>query len=283
MSLLKIMNRIHPSFRTALITGISRGLGRAIAEELLGCGVAVYGTCRDPSLLDEDAGLLGVRRLPLDLSTPVGLEHFVENHTALLSQLDLLINNAGEGLFGFFEELPPPAIEAQIHLLLNAPMRLCQAVLPHMKTRGSGTIVNVSSMAGRFPMPAFAPYCAAKGGLSTFSRGLMLECAGTGVTVIDLQPGDLRTDFNAKTRQVRQTTSARAEKLWQRQIHLLEQAPPPDKSAKILMRKLRHPRSQTIKTGSWIQTLGAPLLSTLLPERWMRTILRQHFRLSKGR
>jgi short-subunit dehydrogenase len=268
------MRRLHPSLRRALVTGVSRGLGKVLAEDLLGCGLEVAGTSRNWGLLSEEPKLLGVRKMELDVASAVKVEDFIVREEVFLREVDLLINNAGEGLFGSFENLPPEEVQKQIQLLLLGPMRLTQAVLPCMKKRGFGVIVNVSSLAGRLPMTAFAPYNAAKAGLSAFSQSLMQECQGSGVNIIDFQPGDLRTPFNEN---VLLHKTDGLEGLWDRQNWLISNAPLPETASMILLKTLIRPRNREVRAGSFVQRHLAPMAAEILPQTVLRWMLRRHF------
>jgi short-subunit dehydrogenase len=141
-----------------------------------------------------------VRPLALDLAKPGApaalAAHLLEN----ASGLDLLVNNAGAGTWSPFETFPDAELERQWRVLLAAPIALCRAFFPVFAAQGRGAVVNVASLAGRFPIPFMSAYSAGKAGLSAFTRTLMLEAAGRGVVVLDFQPGDYNTGFNDNMR-----------------------------------------------------------------------------------
>jgi NAD(P)-dependent dehydrogenase (short-subunit alcohol dehydrogenase family) len=287
-------------YREALVTGASRGLGRAFAEALLGEGVTVWGTSRDGARLPA-----GVRPLALDLGDPASLAACVERLNTDAPALDLLVNNAGGGAFFPFAQFPEAALAAQWRTLLAAPASLCRAFFPRFAARGHGAIVNVSSLAGSFPIPCMSAYSAAKAGLGAFSRALMLEAAGTGVVIIDFQPGDFATGFNdAMERQpatedaaVRgraggtpdsglrtlpenaadAADTAAAARVWARCEEHLRCGPPPSAAVRPFLRALRRRRSRTVVAGGFWQAALGPLLARFAPQNLVRRYLRAYY------
>lgn len=263
----------------ALVTGASSGLGRAIARMLLAEGWTVHGTARDPakSLADEPK----IYPHALDLSQPDALEDFLLRQSGLIQQTTLLVNNAGAGVLAALEEFPPEYWPAQLDLLLRTPIRLTQAVYASMLRQGGGTIVNVSSLAAELPIPCLPAYNAAKAGLSGFTRGLMLECAATGIAVIDFRPGDFRTAFNQRMHTVG-LDHPPAQAAWETMEREMAAAPEVTHAAEALRRALHKGRCQTVRCGSFYQAQLAPLGVRLLPERWMRALLRRHYGMGGG-
>lgn len=183
----------------ALVTGASSGIGRAVAEQLAADGSDLVVVARRRDRLEELAvGLRsahGVRVdvLVADMTDPAQLAP-VEDR--LRTGVDLLVNNAGVGGQGRFAERPLDGQERQILLNVLAPVRLAHAALEAMIPRAAGGILNVSSIAGRQPMPYLATYAATKAYLSTFSHALHEEVRHQGVAVTNLLPGFTRTEFH---------------------------------------------------------------------------------------
>ncbi|MDR2845158.1 MAG: SDR family NAD(P)-dependent oxidoreductase [Puniceicoccales bacterium] len=267
-------------YHEALVTGASRGLGRAFAEALHAEGVTVWGTSRDGTGLPE-----GIRPLALDLDTPATIAAAIAHLHANAPHLDLLINNAGAGAFHLFHEFPPRTLAQQWRTLLAAPVAFCHAFYPRFLEQEHGAIVNVTSLASQFPIPCMSAYSAAKAGLSTFTQALMLEAHGTGVAVIDFQPGDYATDFNnAMTAPAPQGdgtdadgTDATAARIWARCERHLHAGPPPAHAARRLLRALRRRRSQTVHTGTFWQARLGPLVARLLPRGIVQRYLRNYY------
>lgn len=183
----------------ALVTGASAGIGRECARLLARHGVDVVLVARRrdrlTALATELAGY-GARAevLPADL-TDAAQRAAVAARLATEPAIDLLVNNAGSGMYGRFDGLPPEALTAELTLNTLAPMELTRAALPGMVGRGRGWVLNVASLAGLQPTPRMATYAAAKGALADLSRALAVELHGTGVTVTVALPGLTRSEF----------------------------------------------------------------------------------------
>ena len=193
------MNRAP--WRTALVTGASSGIGRAFATELAGRGTDVVVVARRQERLEELAAELAsahgraIEVLAADLAEPSSLAE-VEARLADPSRpVDLLVNCAGFGTQGLFAELPVEGEDEEIRVNVLALVRLTRAALPAMIERGHGGVVNVSSVAGEQPIPRWATYTASKAFVTTFSRAVNAELHGTGVHVLTLLPGFVRSEF----------------------------------------------------------------------------------------
>jgi short-subunit dehydrogenase len=263
--------------RTALVTGASSGIGKAVAGELLRAGVEVYGTSRDPGRAGAD-GLVGIRWLAFDGGTAEGVEGFIRENRELLGGLDLLINNAGWGWFGSLAETPAEAVGQQLHLLLEAPIRLTQAVLPGMQARKNGAILNVSSLAAIFPLPFMAAYSAGKAGLSAFTQSLILSEGDTGVVLIDFQAGDFRTAFNERMSR-QETLGPKEAAAWQQIERHLQSAPGAEVAASDMIRALERGRSGMVRSGGAFQKWIAPLGVRVLPAACLLRAIRWYYKL----
>ena len=265
-------------FPVALVTGASSGIGRAIARALLQEGVKVHGTSRRPEnpALDPD-----IEWLAFDGATPAGIQGFLEENGDLLNKVDLLVNNAGSSCFGKASEIPSHILEEQHCLLLTAPLQLTRVALEGMQKRRAGAIVNVSSLAALFSIPYMEGYSACKAALSSYSQGLMPTLAGSGICIIDFQPGDYQTGFNeAITRWGK--TCPRQERVWARLEANIAAAPPAGQAAEDLLRALRRGRSCTVKSGGFFQSRIAPLGHRILPGAVLRSLIRRYFNLGRG-
>jgi short-subunit dehydrogenase len=186
----------------AVVTGASSGIGAAFAESLAARGMDLIVIARRAARLDALAGRLAretgvrVRVIVADLLDSTAL-CAVEAALRQAPKIDLLVNCAGFGTYGPFTEATPERIKNELTLDLVVPVALTRAALPGMRSRGTGAILNVSSMAGFMPIPKHATYCAAKAGLTRFTEALHGELAGTGVQVLALCPGPVPTEFFA--------------------------------------------------------------------------------------
>jgi len=262
-------------YRTALVTGASSGLGLAFARMLRDEGLEVWGASRQPEKVAKAENWHPVR---LDLTEPDSLLKAIEQVRREAGTPDVLVNNAGAGVFAGFAHFPPEEIHRQIQLLLTGPIELTRAFWPEMLARKRGAVINVSSLAAEFPLPAMSLYTAAKAGLSGFSRGLILESAGLGVQVVDFHPGDFKTNFN---RAVQKSTGGEAweERAWARFEELLEHGPLPAQAAADLRQALLRGMSGTVATGDFLQAKLAPLAQRIFGHGLMRSISRKYFKL----
>jgi short-subunit dehydrogenase len=183
------------------VTGASAGIGEAIAREYGRAGAAVTLVARRKERLDAIAKEMGeakTKTFGVDLSNPEGACAWLEEAEAALGPIDVLVNNAGMQIVGPTDTAAVDRGEELLRLNVFTPMRLTRAVLPGMLARGSGTIVDIASMAGLTPMPGMFYYNAAKGGLANASEGLRGELRGTGVHVLTVYPGPVDTEMARK-------------------------------------------------------------------------------------
>jgi NAD(P)-dependent dehydrogenase (short-subunit alcohol dehydrogenase family) len=186
--------------KIALITGASSGIGRAAALELLRAGHTVYGAARRIQSM-EAVGASGGHALPMDVTNDADLERVVQTILDQQGRIDVLVNNAGFGLYGAAEDVPLEQARYQLEVNLFGPARLTQLVLPHMREQRSGTIVNVSSMGGEITFPLGAWYHASKHALEAYSDALRQEVKRFGIDVVLIQPGLIKTEFGDVTSQ----------------------------------------------------------------------------------
>ncbi len=174
-----------------LITGCSTGIGRATAVELTKRGHDVIATARRPETLDD---LEVEERLPLDVDSDDSARAAVERAGAI----DALVNNAGFGLVGPVETTPLAAVRQLFETNVFGAWRMMQAVLPGMRARGGGTIVNVTSLAGRVVSPLNGAYSASKFALEAVTEALHYEAGHFGIRVVAIEPGAFTTGFSER-------------------------------------------------------------------------------------
>ncbi len=188
--------------RRVILTGASGGIGRALALALSARGASLVLSGRDRGRLEDlarDIGAGGGKAeiVVADLLSPEGPAQLVRRALDLDPLLDVLINCAGTTHFGAFEDTPPEAIERLWQSNVQAPMRLIQCALPHMRARRGGLIVNVGSIFGSIGFPCFAAYSASKFALRGFSEALRRELKGAGIDVLYFAPRYTRTPLNS--------------------------------------------------------------------------------------
>ena len=187
-----------------LITGASSGIGAALAERFAAGGDALVLTARRADRLEALAAAIRQRHgvpvvvIPCDLADPAGADRLLEELSQRNLQVTTLVNNAGFGLRGDYTDSSWPEAAAMLQLMVTAPSRLCHGLLPEMQAAGTGTILNVASLAGLIPgLPGSTLYSASKAFLIRFSQSLAAENRATGVRVLALCPGYVHTEFHA--------------------------------------------------------------------------------------
>ncbi len=260
------------------LTGASRGIGLAIAKALTGHGHEVWATSRDPARIPQ---LLRLHPARLDLSDPTSIDEGFNTALAEAGHFDVLINNAGGGHFGPAESLSPEIISDQFQVLVFGHIRLMQLGLAAMRPRGEGLIINVSSLAGRLPVPFMAAYNAAKAAMASFTMSIQLELLDSNVRIIDLQPADICTPFNdavIKSKDYDRRYEANLAKTWDAVERNIRDAPKPD----LVARRVCELIDQTnppprITVGDGFQTKIAPLIFRFLPQRVRIWGLRRYY------
>lgn len=192
--------------RITLITGGSRGIGYALAETLLreGDQVAITGTSADGVMRAErtlaaGSGAVGrIAGLVCDVRDVSSVELAVRTTVARFGGLDALVNNAGVGVGVPIAEMPHDEWDRIIGVNLTGVFNCCKAAIPHLRTRGGGWIVNVSSLAAENPFVGGAAYCASKAGLNAFSEALMQELRYDSIRVTYVMPGSVDTGFSGR-------------------------------------------------------------------------------------
>jgi NAD(P)-dependent dehydrogenase (short-subunit alcohol dehydrogenase family) len=180
--------------KAVLITGCSTGIGRATAEHLASRGWNVYATARKPESL-ADLASRGCKTLPLDVCDEASMRAAVETVERAEGAVGVLINNAGYGLEGAFEEVPMTDIRRQFETNVFGLIAMTKLVLPAMRRQRWGRVVNLSSMGGKLTFPGGAYYHATKHAVEALSDALRFEVKGFGVEVIVIQPGPIKTRF----------------------------------------------------------------------------------------
>ncbi|WP_424003438.1 SDR family oxidoreductase [Haloarcula salina] len=174
--------------KTVLIAGAASGIGRATAEAFLADDWTVWATASDESALSELAED-GCETAELDVTNPRECERVVESLVEAEGRIDCLVNGAGAAQFGAVEDVPTAALHEQFDANVYGPHRLVREALPHMRAREDGTIVNVSSVAGRIAFPNQGAYAASEFALEGLSDALRMEVETFGVDVVLVEPG----------------------------------------------------------------------------------------------
>jgi len=183
--------------RTWLITGASRGIGRALIVELLARGEKVAATARNA---DDLAGLAvpgdgNFVALAMDVTDESTVAAARDAAVKTFGRIDVLVNNAGSGLIGAIEEVSQPEIQALFETNVFGPLRVIRSILPVMRAQKSGYIINIGSIAGRIGSAGSGLYCASKFAVAGISEALAAELAPLNIHVTVVEPGAIRSDF----------------------------------------------------------------------------------------
>jgi NAD(P)-dependent dehydrogenase (short-subunit alcohol dehydrogenase family) len=215
--------------KNAIVTGGTKGIGRAIAEALLGEGLNVCISARTAEEVERAVGELGdigdanVTGVVCDVRVYEEVRAMFEHADEELGGVDVLVNNAGVGLFKTVEETEPEEFRSVLETNLFGVFYCCREAVPRMRERGGGYVVNVSSLAGANPHPSMAAYNASKFGLNGFSEALMQEVRHDRIKVSYVMPGSVNTEFGGDT--------VSPERAWQLQ---------PEDIARVVVDLLRH-------------------------------------------
>ena len=187
--------------RVAIVTGSTKGIGRAIAERLAGAGAHVVVSARNEAEVAEAARAIGARGggralgVPCDVRSLEQIRQLMQRTAGELGGVDILVNNAGVGAFAAIDELSPDDWTRVIETNLTGAFYCSREVIPHLKRRGAGWIINIGSLAGRYTMAGGTAYNASKWGLVGFSEALMLDVRDAGIRVSCVMPGTVDTYF----------------------------------------------------------------------------------------
>lgn len=198
---------MNTTTKVALVTGASSGIGESAARHLRAAGFTVYGAARR---VDRMRGLAesGIHPIALDVTDEASAAAAVEQILREQGRIDVLVNNAGYGSYGALEDVPMQEARAQIEVNLFGLAHLTQLVLPTMRERKSGTIINIASMGGQFATPLGAWYHASKFAVEGLSDALRLELGPLGINVVIIEPGSIQTEWGAIAADKLRATSA---------------------------------------------------------------------------
>ena len=183
--------------KTWMITGVSGGLGREIARAALERGDIVVGTVRKPEAVAALEALAPSRAhgVVMDVTDTAAVAAAVAKAEGVTGTIDVLVNNAGYGLVGAVEEASLDEVRAQFEVNVFGPLAVLKAVLPAMRARRAGRIINITSVSGLAVWAGTGVYCASKWALEGLTQTLAQEVAELGIRVVNVAPGGLRTDF----------------------------------------------------------------------------------------
>jgi NAD(P)-dependent dehydrogenase (short-subunit alcohol dehydrogenase family) len=190
--------------RTWLVTGVSSGFGRELTEQLLERGDQVVGTVRDTSKVADlaDRYPQQFRAEVLDVTDTQAIHEVVDRSFAGVGRIDVIVSNAGYGLFGAAEELSDAQVDHMIATNLAGSIQLIRSALPHLRSQGGGRIIQISSYGGQVAFPGNSMYHAAKWGIEGFVESVAQEVAPFGIGMTIVEPGGARTESRYGSAQV---------------------------------------------------------------------------------
>ncbi len=261
--------------KVVLVTGGSSGLGKAICARLAANGHTVYGTSRR-----ADAQVDGWRMLTMDVTDADSVNAAVQQVIDREGRIDVLVNNAGLGIQGPAEDIDPELAHRLLDTNLLGPHRVCRAVLPAMRARKSGLIINISSVAAHFGLPYRAFYSASKAALDRYAEALGTEVERFGIHVVSVQPGEFNTGIKDSRLRPHAITDdhrpgyERAMAVLGGSMHYSRD---PDELAQVVARVVRTPRPRTAYVvARGVQKLSIQLRK-VLPGRLFFRMVRRHY------
>jgi NAD(P)-dependent dehydrogenase (short-subunit alcohol dehydrogenase family) len=272
------------SEKSALITGASSGIGEATALQLAELGYTVYAAARR---VDRMSDLVdrGIRTRPVDVTDDASMVTLVEAVIADTGRIDVLVNNAGYGLYGSLEDVPIEEARRQFEVNLFGLARLTQLVLPQMRAQREGYIVNISSMGGKIWEPLGSWYHASKFAVEGLSDSLRVEVAEFGIKVVIIEPGTIRSEWSGIAADNLEATSASTP--YARQARLvgaglraadrLPIAAGPEVVAEVIAKAVQSPRPRTrYPAGGGAR--GILLAERILPDRGFDRLIKLSYR-----
>ena len=217
------------SKRTVLVTGCSSGIGLATCHVLSRNNFMTYGTVRNLSKAKKIQDLmnrenLSLKILRLDVNDNQSIKLAIKKILNDTGRIDVLINNAGYGMFGPIEEITTQEIKKQFETNFFGAIRLIKAIVPIMRKQGNGTIVNISSMVGRFAVPLNSAYVSSKFAVEGLSESISFELEEFGIRVIVIEPGVVKSDFFHKLKVKGMNLESPYHELMERRVNFLDKA-----------------------------------------------------------
>jgi NAD(P)-dependent dehydrogenase (short-subunit alcohol dehydrogenase family) len=274
------------SLKTALVTGASSGIGEATALQLSELGYTVYAAARRVERMSDLADR-GIRTRSVDVTDDPSMMALVQTIIADTGRIDVLVNNAGYGLYGALEDMPIEEARRQFEVNVFGLARLTQLVLPHMRAQRDGYIVNISSMGGKIWEPLGSWYHASKFAVEGLSDSLRVEVAEFGIKVVIIQPGSIRSEWSGIAADNLEATSANTPYAAQaklvggglRAADQMRMASGPEVVAEAVAKAVQSPKPRTryIVGGG---ARGILLAEAVLPDRAFDRFIQMGYRLA---
>jgi NAD(P)-dependent dehydrogenase (short-subunit alcohol dehydrogenase family) len=272
------------SHKTALITGASSGIGEATALQLAELGFTVYASARRVDRMSDLADR-GIRTRSVDVSDDDSMVTLIETIIADTGRIDVLVNNAGYGLYGALEDVPIVDARRQFEVNVFGLARMTQLVLPQMRAQRDGYIVNISSMGGKIWEPLGSWYHASKFAVEGLSDSLRVEVAEFGIKVVIIEPGTIRSEWSGIAADNLEATSANTPyaglaKLVGAGLRAVDRLPiasGPEVVAEVIAKAVQDPKPRTrYPAGGGAR--GMLLAERILPDRGFDRFIQMSYR-----
>ncbi|MEE9408533.1 MAG: SDR family oxidoreductase [Polaribacter sp.] len=265
--------------KVVLITGASSGIGKSIATFLYQKGYKVYGTSRNPKNIEN----FSFELIALDVLKVETINTAIDFIIKKEGRLDVLVNNAGMGITGPIEDTPTDEMRAVFNTNLFGAIDVMKTVLPQMRKQNSGTIINVTSIAGYMGLPFRGLYSATKGALETITESTSMEVKPFGINVVNVAPGDFATNIAAARYHTPVFENSAYKENYQANLDLMDThvngGMNPVEMAKVV-HKIINTKSPKIhyKVGGFMEKFSI-VLKRILPDRMYEKILMNHYKL----
>ncbi|MBZ9786062.1 SDR family oxidoreductase [Psychroflexus sp. CAK57W] len=262
-----------------LITGASSGIGKSIGEYLANFNYKVYGTSRKP----QHKELNGIHFIQLDVTQQESIETAIETLISKEGQIDFLINNAGVGITGPLEEIPDVEQRKIFETNYFGPLKVINTVLPHMRSRQSGFIINITSIAGHMGLPFRGFYSATKGALELTTESYRMELKAFGIKMTNVAPGDFATNIAAGRFHAPIKDSSPYKAVYEKSLKLMDEHVDHGKDPNLMAKSVyaimqkSNPKIH-YKVGDFTQKISV-FLKHILPDKVFEKLLLKHYKL----
>ena len=265
--------------KVVLITGGSSGIGKSVGNFLHEKGYTVYGTSRNPDRIKDSVFPL----IALDVRNAESIASAIAEVIQRSGQIDVLVNNAGVGITGPLEEIPADEIKNNFETNLFGPIAVMKAVLPHMRNRKFGLIINVTSIAGYMGLPYRSVYSASKGALELITEALRMEVKPFGVTITNVAPGDFATNIASGRYHAPLVKGSPYETSYGNTLAMMDEhvdgGSNPNEMAEAIYAIMKSPNPNVhYKVGAFMQKFSI-VLKRILPDKVYEKLLMNHYKL----
>ncbi|TXE20889.1 SDR family oxidoreductase [Psychroflexus gondwanensis] len=262
-----------------LITGASSGIGKSIGEYLAKLNYKVYGTSRNP----KQSELNGVHFLKLDVTDLESIQTAIGTIISKEKKIDFLINNAGVGITGPLEEIPEEEQKKIFDTNYFGPLRVINTVLPYMRARQAGFIINITSIAGHMGLPFRGFYSASKGALELTTEAYRMELKAFGIKMTNVAPGDFATNIAAGRYHAPIKEDSPYKEVYERSLKLMDAHVDEGKDPNLMARSIYSIMQKSnpkihYKVGDFTQKISV-FLKHILPDKVFENLLLKHYKL----